>query len=219
MTTFCVDTVTVPDTLRAQHGVLRAASLQVTADATLAARRIIDDAHAEARKVLVKASREAEDVVRKAEQEALERTHRLLQALENERDRFLERGKDLVVQLAQALFERLVMDMAPRERVEAALKCITAEAPRRLINPVLRVHPDDLPCLPALEWDIKEDAGLQPGSCRLEAGNGEWCVDFDAAVASLKAALASLPAVRIEDSTSDTPDTPETDPSSAQEQD
>lgn len=194
MTSFCVDTVSVPEMLRAQHGVLRVSSLQITSDATAAARKIIEEAHAEARNVQEQAYRDAEAVVNDAELQVLEQSRQLFQALEKERDTFLERGKDLIIDLACAVFERLVMEMSQREKVAAALKRVMAEAPRRLINPVLRVHPSDVQCLPALEWDIKEDDTLSPGSCKLTAGNGEWCVDFDAAVTSLKAAFASFTA-------------------------
>lgn len=192
MMSFCVDTVTVPEMLRAQHGVLRVASLQVTTDAVEAARKIIEEAHTEARNVQEQAYRDAETIVNNAELQVFERSRQLFQVLEKERDTFLERGKDVIIDLACTLFERLVMEMSQREKVAAALKRVMAEAPRRLINPVLRVHPSDVPCLPELEWDIKEDDTLSPGSCKLTAGNGEWYVDFDAAVTSLKATFASF---------------------------
>lgn len=208
MMSFCVDTVAVPAALRGRHGVLRAPSLQITSDAAAAARGVVEQAHAQAREILAQAHRESEAAVEAAERQALERAHRLLQALESEREAFLERGKSLVVDLAQAVFERLVAGVTPRERIESALKCVTAEAPRRLINPVLHVHPDDVPFLPALEWDVKEDAGIRPGCCRLEAGNGEWCVDFDAAVSSLQEALASFAAFHHDPADPGTPDSP-----------
>lgn len=192
MMSFCVDTVTVSSKLRARHGILRASSLQVTSDAAAAARKITEEAQAEARNVLDQARQEARSVVSEAERKTFEQTQQLLQALENERETFLERGKDIIMDLAGALFDRLIMEMTQRERMEATLRRMMAEAPRRLINPMLRVHPEDVQFLPALEWDIVEDATLTPGSCKLLARNGEWCVDFDAAVSSLKQAFSSF---------------------------
>ena len=203
MTSFCVDTVAVPNALRAQHGILRSAALQVTSDAEAAARKIIEAAHAEARNVLTQAHREAESVVNGAERQVFERAQELLQSLQNEQDIFLERGKDIILDLASTVFERLVAEMPQRERVEAALKRVTAEAPRRLINPVLRVHPTDVNSLPALEWDIKEDTTLAPGSCKLVAGNGEWYVNFDAALSSLREAFASFAFIAPQDGDSE----------------
>jgi len=201
---FCVDTVSVSKKLRAQHGILRASSLQVTSDAVVAARKITEEAQAEARNVLDRAHQEARSAVSEAERKTFEQTQQLLQAIEKERETFLERGKDIIMDLAGALFDRLVAQMTPRERVEATLRRVMTEAPRRLINPVLRVNPEDVQFLPTLEWDIVEDAAIAPGSCKLVARNGEWSADFDAAVSSLKQAFSSfIPAAVQQDGSSE----------------
>jgi len=184
---FCVESIRHDAGLRATSGVLRATALAVTGDARIAGQRIVDAAQEKAEAILLHARQQAQEAVSAAEQQSLRQARVLLDAVAQLQENFLERGQDIVVDLAQALFDRLVLDMTPRERIEAALKRILCEAPSKLVGPLLRVHPDDIEQLPAVEWDVKADAGLAPGTCRLEAASGEWCVDFSAAVASLKA--------------------------------
>jgi flagellar biosynthesis/type III secretory pathway protein FliH len=190
MTAFCVDTITPEANLRAEHGVLRVASLAVTSDARLAADRILENARAEAEIVLQQAREDAQRLAQAVEQQTLLRAEQLLQVLEQANATFLVRAQDTIVDLAQGLFERLIMATTPREQIEAALKRVLREAPPKLVNPVLRVHPDDAGLIPAVEWEVKPDPSLSRGTCRLEASAGEWCADFSAAVAALKSAFA-----------------------------
>lgn len=189
MADFCVETIDCEQSLRPEHGILRVASLAVTSDARSAADRIAQEARAEADALLKQAQEQAQDEVRRAEQQTLERAAQLLQTLEQAHARLLQRSRDIVISVAQGLFERLVMDTTPRERVDAAIKRLLQEAQPGLANAVLRLHPDDIPLAPEVEWEVKPDAGLARGTCRLEASNGEWSADFAAAVSSLKTAL------------------------------
>ena len=191
MTDFCVDVLSPENTLRPRHGILRVAAMVVTSDAGDAADLILRNAQAQADELLARARDEACQAVRIAEQETIVHAARLLQALKNAQATFLNRSQDMVIDLAQGLFDRLVLDLTPRKRLEAALKRVLREAPPRLVLPLLHVHPDDLSLLPTVEWDVTADASLQRGMCRLEASNGQWCVDFNAGVAALKAGLAS----------------------------
>jgi flagellar biosynthesis/type III secretory pathway protein FliH len=189
MTAFCVETITPETSLRAEYGVLRVKALAITSDARLAADRIVEQARAEAENLLQQARDEARVLMQEAEQEVLQRADQLLRSLEETNETFLLRAQDTIVDLAQGLFDRLVLEATPREQIEAALKRVMREAPPKLVNPVLRVHPDDAGLLPAVEWEVKPDASLSRGVCRLEASSGEWCADFNAAVAALTAAF------------------------------
>jgi flagellar biosynthesis/type III secretory pathway protein FliH len=190
MSAFCVDTITHEANLRPEHGVLRDASLAVTSDARLAANRIVESARAEAHMLLQQAHAEAQRLAQEAEQQTLQRADQLLKALEHANATFLLRAQDTIVELATGLFDRLMMDATPRERIEAALRRVLHEAPPKLVEPLLRVHPDDAELVPAVEWAVKPDPSLTRGTCRLEASDGEWCADFSAAILALKSAFA-----------------------------
>lgn len=200
MSDFCIDTIQPAATLRPDNGVLRIDALRVTADASLAAERIVKNARAEADTLLnearVEAQRMAQDaqgeaqrLTRDLEQQTLQRAEQLLQALEKTNSTFLQRAQDMIVDLAQGLFDRMVMDTTPREKIEAALKRVLHEAPSKLVSPVLRVHPDDVELVPQVEWEIKPDSSMPRGVCRLEASGGQWNADFGAAVEALRSAF------------------------------
>lgn len=191
MTGFCVDTITLDKSLRANHGVLRVKALAVTADARIAAQRIMENAREEAAALLKEAREEAAQLTGQAEEQTLQRADELLEALANANETFLARAQDMIIGLGQGLFDRLVMETTPREKIEAALKRVQTEAPPKLVSALLRVHPDDMELLPQIDWDTKADASLTPGTCRLEASDGEWCANFTAAVAALNAAFKS----------------------------
>lgn len=184
-----MDTVHREPGLLAEYGVLRAPVLAATADASLLAGRMLAAARAEADALLLQAQVAAGEAVLAAEQASLRRAARLLQALEQAQAGLLLGVEDLVVALAQGLFERLVLELTPRARIAASLRRICQEAPPGLVAAVLRVHPDDLADLPALGWTVQPDPELSPGSCRLEVGNGAWQAGFEAAVAALSAAF------------------------------
>jgi flagellar biosynthesis/type III secretory pathway protein FliH len=189
MSDFCVATITAEPDLRAANGVLRAGSRRITADARVIARQVLQDAHDEAEAVLCRATEQATRATQDAEQDAITRARGLLQALEQAHATLVLRGQDIIVDVAQRLFDQLVMDTAPRERIEATLKRVLEEAPSKLVNPVLRVHPADFDLVPSIDWEVKADPSLTPGTCRLEAATGQWRADFSAAVAALKAAF------------------------------
>jgi flagellar biosynthesis/type III secretory pathway protein FliH len=200
MADFCIATIRPEAGLRPVHGILRARALSVTGDARTAAARIVEEAREEADTLLEAARGEAarigeaaraaaQQAVSSAEEHALRRAAELLDGIERLRADFLGQAHGVVADLAQALFERLIKDMAPRERIDAALRRIVDEAPRKLVSPVLYVHPDDAALLPGLAWEIKPDPAMERGSCRLEATVGEWSFDFNAAVDALKTAF------------------------------
>lgn len=214
MNGFCVERISPPGNLRASRGVLRSSALAVTAEAGLAAEQILQRARDEAAALVAEAQRcadrltaDAEARALRREQEALQKASaltrdteratlesadRLLKGLEEANAVFLARSGDMVVTLTQGLFDRLVRASTPRTRLEAMLAQLIQEAPSRLAEAMLHVHPDDVALLPALEWEIKPDASLARGTCRLEAASGEWRASFDAAVEALTLAFAEL---------------------------
>jgi flagellar biosynthesis/type III secretory pathway protein FliH len=223
MNNFCVDTIAGNPHLRAHHGILRAAGLPLTADARRAARLLVRDAQskadalvenahgmaddilanarAKAEQILADAGEQAQRLTADEQQRVIEQSSALLQSIQQTHDAVLERVEDMVIDLAQTLYNRVVMEATPRERIDAALRRVIQEAPPKLVDTLLRVHPDDVALLPEVDWPIKADVSLVPGACRLEASNGQWCANFDAAVQAVKAAFAQ----GIEDAQSDTP--------------
>jgi flagellar biosynthesis/type III secretory pathway protein FliH len=200
MTDFCSARIELEGGLRPADGVLRAESFAVTADACKAAARLLASARSEADAIVQAARAEAGRIddeareraraaTRDAEERTLKRAAELLQALDRTNEEFLGRAQDTVLKLAQALFERLVAGMAPRERVEGALRHLQLQAPRRLVHPLLRVHPEDAESVAGVDWEIVPDLAMPRGSCRLEAQSGEWSFDFDAAVEALSAVI------------------------------
>lgn len=188
---FAQHTIAPADELLAVDGVFALAALRATGDATLAAARIRSDAHAAAQ-----AAQLLEDERSRAERAheqaaTLVQAEAMLSALGQLEQRFLDQAASLVADLAQALFLRLAGELAPAARVAAMLHQLRVHAPARLVDPVLRVHPDaviDPAAVPAA-WRVEPDAALAPGCCRLEAASGEWCFDIDAAVLALAAGL------------------------------
>jgi flagellar biosynthesis/type III secretory pathway protein FliH len=189
MTGFCVEKIAVDERLRAAGGIVRGQALLVTADASVLAERIVEEARAEADGIVSQARAQAQHMEQAAEADVLKRAAALLKALDQANATVAERAQDMVIDLALNLFDRLVMQTTPRKRIESSLARILREAPPRLIEPVLKVNPDDSELLPEVDWDVKRDASLARGACRLEAANGEWHADFDAAVESLRSAF------------------------------
>lgn len=170
-------------------------------DAQNEAGALIEHAHKDADDILLKARTEAQQILAAARAQAQQLTateqkrviaqaSELLRSLEQANDAILERAEDIVVGLAQTLYDRLVMDTTPRERIDASLRRVLQEAPPKLVEALLRVHPQDAALLPEVDWPVKADVTLAPGSCRLEASNGQWCANFDAAVQAVKTAFA-----------------------------
>lgn len=186
---FCVETLPIEANLRPVDGVLRVEAFRVSGDARRAADQLLEKARSEADSLLDAARQDAERAVHEAEQAAFTRLQDIVGKLENLNREFLERAEPLVVDLALALFNKLVSLTTPRERVEAVLRQILHEAPSKLVEPVLHVHPDDKDLLPELQWQIKPDPEMTPGSLKLEAAGGEWAGSFAAATAALAAVL------------------------------
>lgn len=211
MNGFCIDTIAANPHLRARHGILPAAALPITADARHAAQllareaqagaelllgearagaaAILADARAEAERLLAEAGEQASRLSAAERQRVAAQAAELLQSLAQAEGAILERAEDIVAGLAHTLYDRLVMQTTPRERIDAALRRVLQEAPPKLVDAQLRAHPDDLALLPQLDWPLKADTALARGACRLEASNGQWCASFDLAVQDLKAAF------------------------------
>lgn len=189
MSAFCIDTITCDAALRAEHGVLSDDAFAITNDARAVAAQTLQAADEQAAQLLQQAHVEAQSVAEEAERQTLLRADELLQALEQAHAAFLAEAQDTIIELAQALFARLVMETPPREQIEAAFKRVQQQAPTKLASPMLRVHPDDFDLVPTTEWEVKADPSLARGTCRLEAAGGEWCASFTAAAAAVQAAF------------------------------
>jgi flagellar biosynthesis/type III secretory pathway protein FliH len=96
-----------------------------------------------------------------------------------------EQAEDIVTVMAGQLFERLMLETTAQQRLAASYRRLLLEAPPRLVNAVLRLHPDELALVEGCEWPVKADPALAPGACRLEADSGQWRADFHAAAAAL----------------------------------
>ncbi len=192
---FCVAKIDPGALLRAPHGVLRAGALRLTQDAGAAAAAILADAGREAARITQQARAGADAAVAAAERQTLARAGLLLDALRRQQDALLEGAQELVADLALALFDRLVGELSPRERMAANCRRLMQETPRQLTGAVLFVHPEDsaagAPLAAELGWDCKADPALAAGRCRLEASAGEWCADLAAGAAELRAAFAA----------------------------
>ena len=151
---------------------------------------IVAKARAEAERIRADAHEQAQQLTAAEQQRVIVQASALLKSLEQANDAILERVEDIVIGLAQTLYDRLIMDTTPRERIDAALRRVLQEAPPKLVDALLRVHPEDAALLPEVDWPVKTDAALVPGACRLEASNGQWCANFDVAVQAVKTAFA-----------------------------
>lgn len=191
MSQFCVVRLAPDARLRPEHGVLSAAVLELTAQAQLLARQIVQQAEAEREALLAEARAQAQLAVRESEARVLQEGEQLLQGLRQAMQDLLGGAEDIVTGLARQLYERLVFETTPAERIAAAYRRVLEEAPPKLVNAVLRLHPADMPLLAEVAWDCKADARLAPGTCRLEADSGEWQADFSAAVAALTLAFGA----------------------------
>lgn len=190
MSQFCITQINEP-VLRPAHGILRAAGLNVTSDARRAAEQIVQEARDAAEQIAEGAHAQASEAVRQAQADTLLRADALLRALEQKNAAFVAAAQDLVSELTLALFDRLVAETSPRERVAASCRRLLQEAPRQLARPVLYLHPDETALAPPTEWEIKADPKLAPGACRLEAGDGEWRADFSDGAHALRSAFVT----------------------------
>ena len=172
-------------------GVFALAALRATGDATAAAAHIRSEALAAAQAEHMLACERGRAERADLQATTLAQAEAMLAALAQAERRFLDQAAPMVADLAQALFVRLAGELAPAARVAAMLHQLHLHAPPRLVDAVLRMHPDDAAAAAAgaPAWRLEPDAALAPGCCRLEAASGEWCFDFDAAVLALGAGL------------------------------
>ncbi|GAA4031360.1 HrpE/YscL family type III secretion apparatus protein [Actimicrobium antarcticum] len=187
--TFCIDTIAHDAALRPDHGLLRIAALCVTSDADANARRLHDEARAAADTILQEAHQQTRQITERAEQQALERMRGFMAAFDTQYAAFSERSQALVIRLALGLFDRLILSITDRERVESLVKRLALEAPAKLSEAMLHLHPSDMAHLPNPEWPVKADTEMAPGTALLVASSGEWRMEFDVAVATLKSTL------------------------------
>ncbi|QGZ42145.1 flagellar biosynthesis/type III secretory pathway protein FliH [Pseudoduganella flava] len=189
MSAFCVARIALDPALLPEHGVLRAADLRHTADAQALAERIVADAHRERDALLAAARDEAARLAEAAQAQVLRDADALLAGLRTALERLYDGAEDIVAGLAGTLFERLVLETPPAERVAASYRRVLREAPPKLANAVLRLHPDDVVLAGGWQWPVQPDPDLATGACRLEADSGQWHADFTAAAAALAQAF------------------------------
>lgn len=191
MNEFCVQAVSMPANLRPADGVLRTAALAATADAGKLVQDMLAQARHEAEQVRAAAQAQARQAVLHEQQETARQGSVLLETLERARDDMLARVEDLVADLAQEVVDRLLLELTPRERIAAMVRRVRQEAPAKLREAVLWVHPDDREHLPDSPWEVQVDAALTAGSCRLEAASGEWRAEFTLAAQALREGLVA----------------------------
>ena len=102
---------------------------------------------------------------------------------------FMQRAQPLIIELALGLFDQLVLSLNERERIQVLAARLMQEAPAKLDEAMLHLHPADAAQLPASEWPVKQDASLTPGTAVLIANSGEWRMNFSVAVDTLKKSL------------------------------
>ena len=187
--TFYVDSIQHDAALRPDQGILRLSALAVTADAQANAQRLLDDARDDADQLLEQARQQAGQILDEAEQQSVERLRDYLAAFNAQYAAFSGRSRELVIRLALDLFDRMILSISDRERIESLVKRLVLEAPTKLSEAVLHLHPSDLAHQPDCEWPVKADPDLQPGTALLVATSGEWRMECDVAIAALKATL------------------------------
>ncbi|MGI4846683.1 MAG: FliH/SctL family protein [Janthinobacterium lividum] len=210
MNDFCVASIEMDSRMRAQHGVLPSHSLFLTTEARALCARIEVEAQEQKAALLAAASEEAEQTleqarmageqaVESAQVRVVEQADELFATLDDALAKVGDGIRPLVVRLAQELFDRLVLETTPEERIMAAYRRLLEEVPLKLVDAALRVHPDDLASIeamvPAPRWAVQADAKIARGACRVDANSGEWSAGFEFAAAALRSAFAdaSLP--------------------------
>lgn len=195
MNSFCVEKLSLPARLRPLHGVVQAEAFVVTGDAQRAAALLLKEARATAAALLEEAQATAAAAMRREQQRVAQESTVLLQGLRQAQENLLDRVGALAIELAGQAFERLVVDAAPAERIAAAVRRVREEAPSRLSEAVAWVHPDDQALIGDCPWELRTDARLERGACRLEASSGEWRADFTLAATALQDALTAQQAL------------------------
>nr|WP_253909724.1 HrpE/YscL family type III secretion apparatus protein [Herbaspirillum seropedicae] len=182
----------MPPSLRPRHGVVSSVDFRVTEDARLAAAQLVQQAQAEAAGIREQARADALAALHDEERRIAHEAGQLLARLREREASMLEGVAGLAVDLAHSIFDRLLVDTTARERVMAACRRVREEAPPKLTEAVAWLHPEDAASLAqedALPWELRTDARLAQGSCRLEAASGEWRADFSLAAEALRATV------------------------------
>lgn len=195
MSTFCVARLTPHASLLARDGILRAADLGHSADARALAEQIVAQARQQGEALLAEARATAARIAEAAQAAVLAEADALMHGLTGTLENIYDGAEDIVADLVRELYDRLVADTTPAERIAASYRRVLQEAPPRLANAVLRLHPDDMALADDWQWQLRADPALARGACRLEADGGEWQADFNAAAAALAAAFAGGRAV------------------------
>ena len=186
---FCIEKITIDAALRSDQGLLRHTAVKVTADAASCAQRLLEEARTKADNIKQEAQQRANAIITDTEQRTIEAMRDYLDKFDIQYASFIQRAQPLVIQLALGLFDQLVLSLSDRERITALTTRLAHEAPTKLSEAMLHLHPSDVDALPEPEWPVKADSSLTPGSAVLIASSGEWRMDFSVAVDTLKTAL------------------------------
>lgn len=189
MDAFCVEILQLPPTLRARRGVLRADALVVCDDTMRACALIRQRASDDAVAMRARAQADAARVLEVEQARLAGQATQLLHALQQSREQLLEGVEALAAAMAAQAFELLVADLTPPERIAAAVRRVSEQAPAKLHEAQAWVHPDDLEALEGGPWPVRPDPRMRPGSCRLEAASGEWVASFEMACTALSQAM------------------------------
>lgn len=187
--TFCVQKIVIEDALRPDQGLLRLTALKVTADAQECAETLLNEARAAAEQIVQHAQHQAETVAAEIGQRTIDTFRTYQESFDKQYAGFMQRAQPLVIQLALGLFDQLVLSMNERERVGILAARLAHEAPTKLDEAMLHLHPSDVPHLPEPEWPVKSDPSLTPGTAMLIASSGEWRMNFAVAVETIKNSL------------------------------
>ncbi|MCH8621985.1 FliH/SctL family protein [Undibacterium sp. TS12] len=186
MKQFCRDQIRTDPRLRAEQGILKSADMLQIIRAQDMAGQIVAEARVKTLQARQQALEECQALLDQKKLQCQQGAMALLQALKDERERFFSEAGELVLTLVRAMFDRLVGECTPKERLLAALRHVMQEMPPDLHAPVLKVHPADLEHLSDQQWEVQADVRLTPGSCSLETATGVWHVDFALAVEELR---------------------------------
>jgi flagellar biosynthesis/type III secretory pathway protein FliH len=204
MSNFCVATVQVDERMRGDHGVLHAHSLFLSSQAREMAAQLMDEAEQnrealllqtqeQSEQMLADAQQAGEDAVEQAQTRVIEQANDLFATLDSSLAQVNDGIRPLVVSLALELFDRLVLESTPEERAAGAYRRLLTEVPLKLIDAVLKVHPEELAIyeafVPAPRWALQPDPSIARGACRVDANSGEWSAGFDLAAKALRAAF------------------------------
>lgn len=186
MTQFCKDQVRTDSRLRAEHGILKNADILQIVRAQDMAEKLVAEARVKTLQAHQRALEECQTLLEQKRLQCQQDVAALLQALKEERENFFAESGKLMLTLVRAMFDRLVGECTPEERLRAALHHVMQDMPACLQMPVLKVHPADIEHLPDPHWEVQTDTRLTPGSCRLETATGVWHVDFALAAEELR---------------------------------